>query len=103
MGYPKSVYAIRHNVTKRIYVGSSAHPANRYKQHLNLLRCGKHGVEDMQKDFDEYGEDYTFFVLEKIDFAHKEREYEWMWFFDSYTRGVGYNYKDHHKRLGAEQ
>ena len=96
MDTPRVIYAIKHNVTKRIYVGSSARPKMRFANHLSALRNGKHIVEDMQKDFDEHGDDFTFFVLETIsDYKDKDREYEFMAFLESNVRGKGYNYKDH--------
>lgn len=96
MDIPRKIYAIKHNVTKRIYVGSTMYPEKRFAGHLQALRNGKHPVEDMQKDYDEYGEDFTFFVMETISkFEERGREYEYMLFFESHIRGKGYNYKDH--------
>lgn len=66
---------------------------------MSLLHLGKHPIEDMQKDFDEYGEDYSFLVLDDIlEYADKNKEYEWMRKFNSFTRGIGYNYKDHYAK-----
>jgi hypothetical protein len=49
----------------------------------------------MQADFDKYGEDYTFTILEDaIEFKDKGKEYEWMEKYQSNVRGIGYNYKD---------
>lgn len=42
MHIPRTIYAIRHNVTGRVYVGSSAAPIKRIRSHLNALRRGKH-------------------------------------------------------------
>lgn len=96
MELPREIYAIKHNVTKRIYVGSSANPKRRFATHLSTLRNGNHIVEDMQRDFDEYGEDFTFIILGTISkHEDRHREYEVMSFLESNTRGKGYNYKDH--------
>ena len=96
MTIPREIYAIKHNVTKRIYVGSTKYPQKRFASHLSMLRNGKHPVEDMQKDFDEYGEDFTFFILGVIPkFEDRNREYELMMLLESNIRGKGYNYKDH--------
>lgn len=54
MKLPRIIYAIQHNVTKRIYVGSSANVENRYWNHMNNLRNHKHNIEDMQSDYDNY-------------------------------------------------
>lgn len=57
MHIPRTIYAIRHNVTGRVYVGSSAAPIKRIRSHLNALRRGKHNNSAMQSDFDLYGDD----------------------------------------------
>ena len=95
MDRPRYVYAIQHNVSKRIYIGSSQEVKNRYQNHMYLLRAGKHKIEDMQTDFDEYGEDYSLFILDEYT-SRRERgkEYEWMMKYQSHIRGKGYNYKD---------
>lgn len=95
MNYPRKVYAIRHNVTGRVYIGSSCRVDRRFQQHISDLRCHRHPVEDMQADFDQYGDDFTLTVLEHVATnADRNREYDWMKKNQSYIRGVGYNYKD---------
>ena len=95
MKLPRTVYAIQHNDTKKIYVGSSADVEARYWNHICRLRNHKHVIEDMQRDFDKYGENYSLFILEEINtYAEKNKEYEWMAKLKSHIRGVGYNYKD---------
>ena len=96
MDFPRSIYAIQHNVTKRMYVGSSKDVRKRYIAHMGNLRNGKHPVEDMQEDFDLYGEDFSLYVLEEItSYDDRLKEYEWMRKYDTMQRGIGYNYKDH--------
>ena len=93
--YPKEIYAIQHNVTKKIYIGSSTDVATRFRSHINALKKGEHPVEDMQSDFEEYGENYSLFVIDKIaNRDEKYKEYELMQKYNSWERGVGYNYKD---------
>lgn len=95
MELPRKVYLIRHNVTGRIYIGSSKNVEIRYSNHMYNLRSWKHPVEDMQKDFDEYGENFTLTVIDEIrTYEEASKEYEWMREFKSHIRGVGYNYKD---------
>ncbi len=95
MNFPRKVYAIRHNVTGRVYIGSSCRVDKRFNQHINALRSHRHPVEDMQADFDQYGEDFTMTILEHVATnADRDREYDWMKKNQSYVRGVGYNYKD---------
>lgn len=95
MEYPRSVYAIQHNVTKKIYIGSTKNVESRFVQHLACLKANKHLIEDMQADFNEYGEDFTVFILDEIkNHQEKSKEYEWMDKYNSFERGIGYNYKD---------
>lgn len=62
----KQIYAIKHNVTGRIYVGFSQCPESRMKTHIAALRRHGHSSYKMQCDFDEYGEDYSFYGLEVV-------------------------------------
>ncbi len=74
----------------------------RIRNHIFALRAGKHPVEDMQKDFNDYGEDYSYLMLDEIQtFDEKAKEYEWMKKCNSYNRNTGYNYKDHTAKKGA--
>lgn len=95
MDYPRKIYAIKHNATNRVYVGSSKNADKRIYAHLSALRGHRHIVEDMQADFDKYGEDYTITILDEIaGYAENSKEYEWMKKFQSHIKGNGYNYKD---------
>lgn len=96
---PRTIYLLRHNPTGRIYIGSSASPERRYKRHIEDLRKGNHPVEDMQSDFYEYGEDYSFELLDVINDSHEsKKEYDLQLRFHSHIRGIGYNYKDWENR-----
>ena len=100
MDFPRRIYAIQHNATKRIYIGSSKNVNDRYMNHIYRLRSGKHHIEDMQEDFNEYGEDFSLFILDEIKtYAERKKEYEWMRKYNSFKRGIGYNYKDHEKEI----
>ena len=102
MKYPRKVYAIRHNVTNRVYIGSSCHIDKRFAEHITALRGHRHPVEDMQADFDRYGDDFSLTILDHIGTeAEKNKEYEWMKKNQSYIRGIGYNYNDR-KWLGID-
>ena len=95
MKYPRKVYAIRHNTTNKVYIGSSCNVDRRFLQHLYGLRSHKHPVQDMQKDFDEYGEDFTLTVLDTINDSSEDcKEYKWMDKYQSFVQGTGYNYQD---------
>ena len=99
MKYPIMVYSIRHNKTRRVYVGVSKQPNQRFRNHISALRSGKHPVEDMQADFDKYGEDYKFEILDVISTCKEnKKEFEWQERLNSHIRGIGYNYKDYENR-----
>ena len=89
------IYCIKHNVTGKEYIGRTGAFEKRIAYHMSLLRNGKHIVEDMQSDYDKYGEDYTITVLDEItDKEQRKREHELMLSRGSHIRGKGYNYKD---------
>ena len=95
MDTPIKIYCIRHNVTNRAYIGRSSQVDKRLKRHFDALRGHRHIVEDMQADFDEYGENYTVTILDEVyDYDDRLKEYEWMKKYHSNVRGLGYNYKD---------
>lgn len=89
------VYLIEHTVTKRKYVGSTGNIELRIKSHINALRRHDHPNAEMQKDYDEYGEHYSFRILDMIpshEFANRERQ--WMFRLDSFDKEYGYNFND---------
>ena len=88
------VYMIQHNKTGKMYIGRSKDVNKRIYAHLSNLKRGKHSVEDMQEDFDKYGEDYTVSILGHD--ATGSLEMEMMDKYNSTERGIGYNYKDPH-------
>ena len=95
MKFPRKIYAITHNVTKRTYIGSSCRVEARIGSHLSRLRCHKHHIGDMQADYDKYGELYSIEVIDEIScYDERHKEYEWMERFKSRIRGIGYNYLD---------
>ena len=92
--YHRVIYSIKCNKTGKEYIGRTENFESRVKRHMSLLRNGKHSIEDMQNDFDEYG-DFTVTILEEItDFKDRKREYELIESHKSYLRENGYNYKD---------
>ena len=97
MNFPRYVYAIKHNITGKVYVGSTKNLKTRINSHLLLLRNHKHPVEDLQADYDKFGENFTITVEDEIEFySEKDKEYEWMEKYQSHIREHGYNYKDKH-------
>ena len=93
--YPRTIYAIQHNETGRIYVGNTSKLTRRIGDHMWQLKSGKHCNKEMQKDYDEYGDDYSVYVLDKIeDGSQKIKEMEWMEKLGTYDVRVGYNHND---------
>lgn len=93
------VYALQHNVTKRIYIGSTQRGQWRIHDHIRYLRQGKHKNELMQEDYNKYGEDYSFYQLDVIPTTYERyREYFWMNYFNTYDPEFGYNNKDQSKK-----
>ena len=100
---PRTIYALRHNPTGRIYVGSSKNVKLRAMSHLYNLRSSKHPNLAMQEDFDRYGEDYTCYVLERIEtYAHRNHEYLWMEALHTRDPEHGYNFKDQKAEFDLE-
>ena len=95
MKFPAFIYELRHNPTGKAYVGISHTPKRRWKSHLSALRRGAHPVEDMQADYNAYGENFTFRILEEVKSPGKRsREFAWQLKLRTLERQRGYNYKD---------
>jgi hypothetical protein len=61
------VYAIRNSVTQDEYIGSSLNVAQRFAQHLSLLRRGKHHAGRLQDAWSIYGEGaFSLIVLQEV-------------------------------------
>ena len=95
MDFPRFVYVLTNTVTGKAYVGSSIDPERRKAQHLYDLEHGNHSVKDMQADYDEYGDHFSFFVVDEIPtIREKSKEYSWMQKLKTLDRQHGYNYQD---------
>lgn len=97
------VYAIQHNVTKRVYVGCAHSIKYRYLKHLWALRSHRHKSKEMQEDFDKYGSDFTVTKLDeakdgwvrinKRPYSYRTlKELGWMMRLNSIE--TGYNHQD---------
>lgn len=91
-----TVYLIGNDVTKRFYVGKTDCGRFRIKEHFCALRGNRHIVEDMQEDFNMYGEASFFvrFLGEYRGEELKKMEVFMMKVLRSQDRRFGYNYKD---------
>lgn len=103
MDCPRTVYAIKHNPTGKVYVGSTSHFWKRITTHMLNLRANRHPVAEMQNDFNIFGDDYTVFVLDFIKSNEDSRkEYLWMDLLDSRNPNHGYNAKDPSARFDLD-
>jgi len=67
-GKNMGVYQILNTVNSKKYIGSTCDLRRRKRQHVYRLRHNKHYNLELQKDFDEYGENvFAFLVLELVD------------------------------------
>lgn len=103
MNIPRTIYAIRHNPTGKVYVGSSSMLDLRLRYHMNALKAQKHANEAMQADYNTYGGDYTFFKLAEITrFQDRGQEYAWMEILQTRDPAKGYNYKECSKHFSLD-
>lgn len=66
--YTSGIYAIRHDATGRLYVGSSNRIEKRWKEHQTALNRGRHHCHALQKAWIEHGEAaFTFIVVEVVN------------------------------------
>lgn len=95
MAIPCYVYLLLNTITGKCYVGSSGNPKNRYATHISNLKRNKHSVDDMQSDFNKYGDCFQMILLDTInDVNERPKEYAWMQKLNTTDRRYGYNYKD---------
>lgn len=98
MNIPRTIYAIRHEPTGKVYVGSSSMLEHRLRCHMNSLKANRHQCRAMQADYNAFGGPYTFFKLGEITrFAERGQEYVWMEILQTRDPAKGYNYKDKSK------
>ncbi|NBQ69530.1 MAG: hypothetical protein EBU46_12175, partial [Nitrosomonadaceae bacterium] len=64
----KAIYAIRHLVTGKSYIGSAVILSRRWKYHKNRLRRNQHHSTHFQNAWNLYGEDaFEWVVLENLE------------------------------------
>jgi len=62
------IYQIKNQLSGKRYIGSSANPQRRWKDHLRKLRRGEHPNPHLQAAFDRYGEHaFGFSMLEEAE------------------------------------
>ena len=103
------IYALQHNVTKKIYIGKSENLYTRYMFHLRDLKLQKHHSREMQEAFNKYGADFSLYILEEIEdpcerilyfgeYIRRDRLAEIKWMETYNTLENGYNKQDKSSR-----
>lgn len=62
----------------KVYVGQSVDIPNRICQHKSVLKRGKHGNKEIQKDWDNHKDEFEFLTIEIVPqekLSEKEKEY----------------------------
>jgi len=74
------IYLIQNKINGKNYVGSSININCRWNKHKSLLRRGLHKNENLQIEWNKYGEDcFKFEVVEKIPDGQSLQEAEDVW------------------------
>lgn len=89
------VYVLRHNVTGKLYIGSTTDLGSRIYAHIRNLRAHRHPTAALQKDFDLYGDDLSFAIIAECDAGSLRRiEKLYMTILDTRNPEKGYNDQD---------
>lgn len=83
------IYMIKNKVNGNVYIGQAADIYERWKEHISLLRRGKHVNNHLQRAWNKYGDDnFEFSIVEECDEnALNDREIYWIAEYDSYHNG----------------
>lgn len=96
MKLPRTIYALRHEATGKVYIGSTAQPRQRFLKHCNRLKNGTHNSKQFQSDYDRHDDkSLTLVELDVVqNFDERYKEYEWMKAYNTFDPARGYNYAD---------
>ena len=83
------IYMIKNKINGNIYIGQAADIYERWKEHISLLRRGKHINNHLQRAWNKYGSDnFEFSIVEECsENALNDREIYWIAEYDSYHNG----------------
>lgn len=100
------VYAIQHNETGRVYVGSTENIKARLTQHFQTLKGNRHLSEQMQSDYNKFGDNFSIYILfdgevEKETLLLLERLF--MTALKSKDPSFGYNEQDKANEIALSQ
>jgi len=87
------VYKIVNTINRKMYIGSSIHINDRWKEHKRYLKNNKHHSNHLQKSWNKYGKDnFKFEIIERCEENEtliKEQYY--LDLYKTYNRNKGYN------------
>ena len=83
------IYMIKNKVNGNVYIGQAVDIYERRKEHISLLRRGRHINNHLQRAWNKYGEDnFEFSIVEECDEnALNDREIYWIAEYGSYHNG----------------
>ena len=83
------IYMIKNKINGNIYIGQAADIYERWREHISLLRRGKHVNNHLQRAWNKYGDDnFEFSIVEECsENALNDREIYWIAEYDSYHNG----------------
>ena len=103
MKFPRTIYALRHDPTGKIYVGSTSSLWPRIITHISAIARGAHPVEEMDLDYKEHGGGYTVFILDVVrDMYDRNKEQLWIDALGTRDPHIGYNYTDKSRRAALD-
>lgn len=93
----RTIYVIKNTINNRMYVGCSTNYSERMNVHFRNLRGQRHPIDEMQDDFNKYGE--KAFVCQIIRECYDKKEASrveafYMSLLKTHDHAHGYNYKD---------
>lgn len=91
----KGIYSILNLINGKVYIGQSSSKIGinqRIRQHLSLLKKGKHDSKHLQMAWEKYGEyNFAFFIIEEAENDLNIKEKQWIAHYKSDDNKFGYN------------
>lgn len=89
------IYLITNIKNNRNYVGKSTNVTRRWNTHFKMLNNNEHHNEELQEDWNKFGEEgFTFKIIEMCpEDMLSQRERHWIDMFNALTQGYNHNQK----------
>ncbi|EFH82022.1 GIY-YIG nuclease family protein [Ktedonobacter racemifer] len=85
------IYAIRHLISGKVYIGSASNISKRWHRHKKDLRLGRHKNEHLQYAWTKYGEEAFVFEILELTSELDLREQFWIDYTGCINPDKGYN------------